>query len=466
MLGSIFSQLRQSFHQAERWLQETPDRSIEEAYRAAIAIQRLEDEHFDGQPVRLDGTEQEAIRSYFQAELNQHLRTIRNQLTKFRVSRIFVDDRPSQLRSRANITRYPTGQYANEYTLPENEYTSEVEADIPNPDLMRKLKFIDAVIDRYRDPTALNSNSTPPPAPRRQDGENSPRAIRSVQESFYQSNFTSDDIDPDSSQLSSASFIPRSILRTARRFQKELNPDPGMEEEIIRDFRSSRSRTRAAMRFLLLLIILPLLTQQVSKQLLIGPVVNHLKPPEELEIHINPAVERKVLDELTVYKERLEFNNLLSQDPLSAPELDQKLREKAQALSKEYEWELREPIKNIFADFISLIVFAILIATGRREIAVLKVFFDEILYGLSDSAKAFILILFTDVFVGFHSPHGWEVIMEGALEHFGLPQNRAFINMFIATFPVMLDTVFKYWIFRYLNQVSPSAVATYRNMNE
>jgi hypothetical protein len=33
---------------------------------------------------------------------------------------------------------------------------------------------------------------------------------------------------------------------------------------------------------------------------------------------------------------------------------------------------------------------------------------DEIVYGLSDSAKAFIIILFTDMFVGFHSPHGWE----------------------------------------------------------
>jgi hypothetical protein len=68
--------------------------------------------------------------------------------------------------------------------------------------------------------------------------------------------------------------------------------------------------------------------------------------------------------------------------------------------------------------------------------------------------------------VGFHSPHGWEVIMETVLDHFGLPANQSFINMFIATFPVMLDTVFKYWIFRYLNQISPSAVATYKNMNE
>ena len=72
----------------------------------------------------------------------------------------------------------------------------------------------------------------------------------------------------------------------------------------------------------------------------------------------------------------------------------------------------------------------------------------------------------TDIFVGFHSTHGWEVLLENGLRHFGLPENRDFIFLFIASFPVILDTVFKYWIFRYLNQVSPSAVATYRNMNE
>jgi hypothetical protein len=91
---------------------------------------------------------------------------------------------------------------------------------------------------------------------------------------------------------------------------------------------------------------------------------------------------------------------------------------------------------------------------------------DDVIYGLSDSAKAFVIILFTDVFVGFHSPHGWEVILEGVSRHLGLPENRQFIFLFIATFPVILDTVFKYWIFRYLNRSSPSAVATYKNMNE
>lgn len=479
MIGSIFSQLQQSFGKAERWYRSAPERSIEDAYKAAIAIKRIEDEHFDGQPITLDPSRQRAVASYFESELNQNLRLIRNRLAAFKVSRFFVSSDAAKVKTRADITRLSSRSSLNltDYTLNPQEYTSEVETDPPQDELLRKLAFIDAVIAQYDAPPAVNNRpsngqlhgvkssgnrSLQKNAGLQEDGE----SLRSVEDSFYESEFTAAEMTGEPSQLNQSSFIPRSILRTATRFRKELNPDQGMEDEIIRDFRNSRTRTRAATRFLLLLIILPLLTQQLSKNLLIGPIVDHFEPPEQIEIQINPAVERKVLDELTIYKERLEFNNLLSPNPISNEGVTEELRRKAQGLSKTYQWELREPIRNFFADALSLVVFAILIATGKQDIAVLKSFMDEILYNLSDSAKAFILILFTDVFVGFHSPHGWEVVIERSLEHFGLPQNRDFINMFIATFPVMLDTVFKYWIFRYLNQVSPSAVATYRNMNE
>ena len=95
-----------------------------------------------------------------------------------------------------------------------------------------------------------------------------------------------------------------------------------------------------------------------------------------------------------------------------------------------------------------------------------KCFLDDIVYGLSDSAKAFLIILFTDVFVGFHSPHGWEVIVKNISEHLGIVFEKNIIGIFIATFPVILDTIFKYWVFRYLSRLSPSALATFKEMNE
>jgi len=47
----------------------------------------------------------------------------------------------------------------------------------------------------------------------------------------------------------------------------------------------------------------------------------------------------------------------------------------------------------------------------------------------------------------------------GLPNHLGLPQRENFVLLFIATFRVILATIFKYWIFRYLNRVSPSSVA-------
>jgi CemA family len=102
----------------------------------------------------------------------------------------------------------------------------------------------------------------------------------------------------------------------------------------------------------------------------------------------------------------------------------------------------------------------------KPQIIILKSFLAESLYNLSDTTKSFLLILLTDLLVGFHSPRGWEVVIEILLRNFGFPENEDFILLFVATFPVLLDTVFKYWIFRYLNQISPSTVATYHNMIE
>ena len=144
----------------------------------------------------------------------------------------------------------------------------------------------------------------------------------------------------------------------------------------------------------------------------------------------------------------------------------QKIKDEALIITHRYVNESINAIKNILADALSIVVLSFLIVSGRRELYILKSFINELVYGLSDTAKAFLIILFTDIFVGFHSPHGWEVILEIILRHFGLPESRDFIFLFISTFPVILDTIFKYWIFRYLNRVSPSAVATYHSMNE
>nr|BDA97119.1 envelope membrane protein [Cryptomonas borealis] len=271
--------------------------------------------------------------------------------------------------------------------------------------------------------------------------------------------------DLNKSTFEKTGLIPRSITRTFERFKKEL--DPNAESEIIEEFRVLRYQTSASIKYLLLLIISPILINHISRNFIFSPFIDYIWSEKNSEVFLNISQEERAFSELQRFEEKIHFEILIGQLPaLSKEVIEKEVKNKAIALAQYYSYESTNAIKNLLSDISSFSVFIYLIVTGKRQIAVLKSFVNELIYGLSDTAKAFLIILFTDIFVGFHSTHGWEVILENGLRHFGLPENRDIIFLFIATFPVLLDTIFKYWIFRYLNQVSPSAVATYHEMNE
>ncbi|YP_009234994.1 envelope membrane protein (chloroplast) [Papaver somniferum] len=117
----------------------------------------------------------------------------------------------------------------------------------------------------------------------------------------------------------------------------------------------------------------------------------------------------------------------------------------------------------------NIICFAILSGysiLGNEELLVLNSWVKEFLYNLSDTIKAFSILLLTDLCIGFHSPHGWELMIGSISKDFGFYHNDQIISGLVSTFPVILDTLLKYWIFRYLNRVSPSLVVIYHSMND
>ena len=192
-----------------------------------------------------------------------------------------------------------------------------------------------------------------------------------------------------------------------------------------------------------------------------------LRPDYAFLSYPKPQLEERAVEQLRVYRAEIEFDSLLGARscpvPASCTPSWPEARPGAQAGRRDQ--ESTHAIKNVLADLGGLVGFVLVCVVWRRDLQVLRSFLDELVYGLSDSAKAFAIILFTDIFVGFHSPEGWTVLLDGVANHLGLPAQENFILLFIATFPVILATVFKYWIFRYLNRVSPSSVATLRNMN-
>jgi hypothetical protein len=258
--------------------------------------------------------------------------------------------------------------------------------------------------------------------------------------------------------------LPRSLLGVVDQMRRQL--DPAAEANVVAGFRRRRDSTLVSLRILLLLILVPVLAQQISRTYLVSPLVDSFAMESPLLSYAKPHLQEKAIEKLREYKSELEFDALLKGEaPPSREEMQAQLSQRATELNEEADQESTHAIKNVLADIGGLLGFAIVCLFGQRDLQVLRGFLDELIYGLSDSAKAFSIILFTDIFVGFHSPEGWTVLLDGVAHHLGIPAKENFIMLFIATFPVVLATIFKYWIFRYLNRVSPSSVATLRNMN-
>ena len=262
----------------------------------------------------------------------------------------------------------------------------------------------------------------------------------------------------------SPEVLPRSLLGVVDQVRRQL--DPEAEANVVAGFRRRRDSTLVSLRILLLLILVPVLVQQISRTYIVAPLVDRFAPDSPFLAYPKPFLEEQAVEKLRVFQAEIEFDSLLKGEALpSREQLQKRLAVRAQELKQEADVASTHAIKNVLADVGGLLGFGLVCVFGRRDLQVLRGFLDELVYGLSDSAKAFAIILFTDIFVGFHSPEGWTVLLSGIATHLGIPARENFIMLFIATFPVVLATIFKYWIFRYLNRVSPSSVATLRNMN-
>lgn len=133
-------------------------------------------------------------------------------------------------------------------------------------------------------------------------------------------------------------------------------------------------------------------------------------------------------------------------------------------VAQTFNTESVDTLTNAMGDLSCFGVFLLLYRALKAQRAVLKTFISETLYSFSDTTKAFLVLLTTDLLVGYHSPIGWELSLENLLQHFGVAPNEDFVFLIVATVPVFLSTVFKYGIFRYLNRISPSTVAIYHNL--
>lgn len=258
-------------------------------------------------------------------------------------------------------------------------------------------------------------------------------------------------------------LVPRSIIRTFDRFRRQLLP--GAEMSVIQEFRISRYQILVSVKSFIILLVIPLSINFLLRTFVLTPLTEYFWNTYQEDVFLNSFQQERAFEDLKKFEEQIYFESLIEEE--NRPSIvSEKIQKKTIELASEYNQESIEAITNFFSDLITFITITILFVWMKPQIIILKSFLTESIYSLSDTTKSFLLILFTDLLVGFHSPRGWDLFLESLILHFGLPENPDFILLFVATFPVLLDTVFKYWIFRYLNKISPSTVATYHNMIE
>lgn len=414
----------------QQWYSNSPARALDRAYEAALKIQQLEDEYFHGEIISNDGTYGPGTFTVLQTQLRNHLNTIRLKLLEYQLSNIAPGNWQTTL-----------------LTNPQDQQTLS---------FAEKLAAVDRCLGRYR------SESLPPPEPDINDNSTFEESYRSLaqQHIFKKSRPVYDD----------RSIIPFSIVQTLKQIASIMTPNnSGYGQETGGDIEQVRRRTISAIRFFVSLFILTLVLQWGSKTLIFSPLVDLWNSPRSVEIKFQDHFKAEALEEFRSVQETLELETLISElkgIPVDREQQEEKLKAEAQKLIVGYNYKSVDGIKNLLADLTTGFVVYLIIIFGRDQVTVLKQFLYETLSDLSDSAKAFLIIVSTDTFVGYHSSDGWDALLKILFAHFGLPESAVLTDTFIATVPVFLDALFKFWIFQYLRRASPPTSAIYREMNE
>jgi hypothetical protein len=273
-------------------------------------------------------------------------------------------------------------------------------------------------------------------------------------------------------------IIPRSILRTLERFMIQLM-SPSTEGSVMAEHRVSTYQAVISVQALMALIFIPLTVHFLMVKFFLTPATSYLWNSQQADIFLNASLEQRALQDLQHFEDELYFDHFSYPTDMPTWALYQmenpmefslirnsQLQERVIELARDYNQKSITYLTAFFGDLVTLTTVIFVMLGFKAQMIIFKSFVLEFLYSLSDTIKSVLLIFSTNLLVGFHSPRGWELLLEVVLNRFGFPPSEHFVLLFVATFPVFLDTIFKYWIFRYLNKISPSTVATYHSMLE
>jgi hypothetical protein len=495
------------------WVKNTPERAIDEAFEAAVNIKRIEEETFKGNKIANDGSFGVSVFSVFEIQLQKYLKTINARLSFYKVSASlpYLQTQSSSNLANTAISKYAANDLDNDPVGNGQLSANQLGGNSRRFSIYQKLAFIDYTLDRYTRASDQTIDVVVKSSVNASSSKSNSRKDIELNETETDEKFQLfNSVKPKayrrpSQQVTSVekSILPGSFFKAFDRVKRNLSGSyPDYEKDIVDELRQSRQRINKALRYIVILVVSVIAVQFLSKALIFNPMINSFIDTNNMTVKFSPAIEEKAFDALRFAKEKIEFDYMIKSIVLEqtkekkekqetpekkeaiqkqeAPEKQETITPKEKAaqevealiqqesvkILKSFNTQSLDGVKNLLADITAAFVFYLFLLSGRKELETIKDFLDEVLYSLNDNAKAFLIIIATDTFVGFHSSEGWDALLTVLFSHFGLPENKILAQSFISTVPVFLDGLFKFWIFQYLTQASPATATIYREMNE
>nr|YP_011004147.1 chloroplast envelope membrane protein [Crassula volkensii]WPS93410.1 chloroplast envelope membrane protein [Crassula volkensii] len=218
--------------------------------------------------------------------------------------------------------------------------------------------------------------------------------------------------------------------------------------------------------YLASLVFLPWLISLLCQKSMESWVTNWWNTSKS-ETFMNHIQEKSILEKFIELEELFLLEEMIKEFSETHPQnWSIGIQKETTQLIKMYNENHIHMILHFATNLICFIILSGYSLLATKELILLNSWVQEFLYNLSDTIKAFSILLLTDLCIGFHSPHGWELLLSFVYKDLGFAYNDQIISGLVSTFPVIIDTIFKYWIFRYLNRISPSLVVIYHSMND
>jgi hypothetical protein len=214
------------------------------------------------------------------------------------------------------------------------------------------------------------------------------------------------------------------------------------------------------------MLTVPLVAGALVGRLLTGPVLTFTLANDPAAFQLTSRQKVEGAQRLHVEEARVRMEVALGRaPPLDDRAMQRHLRTFAREVREEERARNEAKLMTLVSDAASLAVAVVMAARDAAGRRALSGTLSRLFEGLSDIAKAVLIILLADTTLGYHSEEGWTGFLDVVLGHWGIEGDERLVVIFVGVFPVAIDALFKYWIFIGLNKISPGAVVTIKQID-